>query len=85
MKYPNERDCEHGSMRGKCNACDDAAEIAELKAVNAYLDGRSVTNIGADAIEKMCKHLIEEPMMDDDFIRYEDIKDYTKQLREQSK
>ena len=30
--YPNARDCEHGHKRGKCERCDDAETIAELRA-----------------------------------------------------
>ena len=28
--YPNERDCEHGSLRGSCETCDYEEEIQEL-------------------------------------------------------
>lgn len=31
MSYPNERDCEHGLLRGSCDRCDDAEEIARLR------------------------------------------------------
>ena len=39
--YPNERDCEHGLLRGKCESCDLAQaeqRIAELEEKNAHLE-----------------------------------------------
>ena len=29
--YPNERDCEHGSMRGACDTCEYEQDIGELE------------------------------------------------------
>ena len=29
--YPNQRDCEHGSMRGKCDICEYEQDIKELR------------------------------------------------------
>ena len=38
MTYPNTRDCKHGLLRGKCDNCDDEAEIEELKELIAELE-----------------------------------------------
>jgi len=53
--YPNERDCEHGSMRGKCDTCDLIQAEKQMAECEGCLNGliSYVKDFGTDVDPKV--------------------------------
>lgn len=58
-KYPNDRDCEHGSLKDCCQTCDYEAEIKKLRYENARLlrvnlEWQEVTSPAFEYVDEAC-------------------------------